>query len=194
MQKTQRLIAILGVALGFAGLGTFANTMPAGGGGRTRRRSGTRRNASFSPEVHPDRTVAFRIRAPKASDVTLTGNWMATMETPTGGVTKMTKDDAGVWSFTSPPLEANMHLYFFTVDGVTMADPVNPKIKLRVRTSGSLVEVPGDPAPDWQTQAVPHGSVDWNFQHSAVCNDTHEFMVYLPQGTKRATRVIRCCT
>jgi len=29
-----------------------------------------------SPEVHPDRTVTFRIRAPKASDVTLTGDWL----------------------------------------------------------------------------------------------------------------------
>ncbi len=110
---------------------------------------------------------------------------MASLESSTGGTTKMTKDDSGVWSFTSPPLEATTHLYFFTVDGVTMADPVNPKIKLRVRTSGSLVEVPGDPKPDSQVQMVPHGSVDWNWQHSAVYNDTHEFMVYLPPGYEK---------
>ncbi len=135
-----------------------------------------------SPEVHPDRTVTFRLRAPQASVVTLTGDWMATLATSTGGSVPMTKDATGVWSFTSPPLEATVHLYFFTMDGVTMADPVNPKMKLRVRTSGSLVEVPGEPIPVWQFRDIPHGSMDWNTQHSAVYNDTHEFLVYLPPG------------
>ncbi len=135
-----------------------------------------------SPEVHPDRTVTFRLRAPQASVVTLTGDWLATPAASTGGTIPMTKDSAGIWSVTTPPLEATVHLYFFTMDGVTMADPVNPKIKLRVRTSGSLVEVPGDPIPLWQVRDIPHGSVDWNTQHSAVYNDTHEFLVYLPPG------------
>ena len=45
-----------------------------------------------SPEVHPDRKVTFRVRAPKATEVTLTADWQAS------GVEKMTKDDAGVWS------------------------------------------------------------------------------------------------
>ena len=43
-----------------------------------------------SPEVHPDRTVTFRVRAPKATEVTLTADWQA------GGAEKMTRDDAGV--------------------------------------------------------------------------------------------------
>jgi enterochelin esterase-like enzyme len=136
-----------------------------------------------SPEVHPDRTVTFRLRAPQANDVSLTGDWMATLEASTGGATKMTKDASGIWTFTSPPLEATMHLYFFTVDGMTMADPVNPDVKLRVRTSGSLVEVPGDPAPVWQMQEkTPHGSVDLNWHHSEAYHDYHEFAVYLPPG------------
>jgi len=135
-----------------------------------------------SPEVHPDHTVTFRLRAPQANDVTLTGDWMATLETSTGGTTKMTKDASGIWSFTSPPLEPTVHLYFFTVDGVNIADPVNPDVKLRVRTSGSLVEVPGDPIPVWQLQEVPRGSVDLNWHHSRAYDDYHEFAVYLPPG------------
>jgi enterochelin esterase family protein len=110
---------------------------------------------------------------------------MATPEAATGGTINMTKDDSGVWSVTSPPLESSLHLYFFTLDGINIADPVNPRIKLRTRTSASLVEVPGDPPPVWQTQDVPHGSVDWNWQHSAVYNDTHEFLVYLPPGYQK---------
>ena len=168
----RRLTTVLGLALVCSRLG-----MAQAGRGRT--------DTLVSPEVHGDRTVTFRVRAPKASEVTLTGDWMATPEAATGGVIPMTKDEGGVWSVTSPPLEASLHLYFFTVDGMTIADPVNPRIKLRVRTSASLVEVPGDPAPVWQTQNVPHGSVDWNFQHSAVYNDTHEFLVYLPPGYEK---------
>src|SRR5207247_480953 len=131
---------------------------------------------------HPDRTVTFRVRASQASTVTLTGDWLATPASPTGGPMAMTKDADGIWSVTTPPLEATVHLYFFTLDGLAIADPINPKVKLRTRTSASLVEVPGDPIPVWQVRDIPHGSVDWNWHHSAVYNDTHEFLVYLPAG------------
>ena len=179
--RTRSLIPLMGLALSLSGLG-IAQTPPAGagrGGGRGRQ------DTLVSPEVHADRSVTFRVRAPQASEVTLTGDWMATPEAATGGTIKMTKDETGVWSLTSSPLEATLHLYFFTVDGMNIADPVNPRIKLRTRTSASLVEVPGDPPPVWEMQNVPHGSVDWNWQHSAVYNDTHEFLVYLPPGYEK---------
>jgi enterochelin esterase family protein len=180
-RKIHALIALVGLAAGVSGLG-LAQTSPAGagrGGGRGRQ------DTLVSPEVHADRTVTFRVRAPQATAVTLTGDWMATPEAANGGTINLTKDDSGVWSVTSPPLESSLHLYFFTLDGVNIADPVNPRIKLRTRTSASLVEVPGDPPPVWQTQDVPHGSVDWNWQHSAVYDDTHEFLVYLPPGYQK---------
>jgi enterochelin esterase family protein len=94
----------------------------------------------------------------------------------------MTRGTDGVWTFTSPPLEPTVHLYFFTLDGLNIADPVNPVVKLRTRTSGSLVEVPGTPTPIWQLQQVPRGSVDFNWHRSAAYNDEHQFAVYLPPG------------
>src|SRR5262249_22106577 len=96
-----------------------------------------------SPEVHPDRTATFRIRAPKAAEVTLYGDWM-----PVGKPQAMTKGADGIWSITTEPLEANGHLYWFNLDGQAIADPVNPVIKLRQRTSASLVEIPGNTAWD----------------------------------------------
>src|SRR5881397_3831507 len=92
-----------------------------------------------SPEVLPDQRVTFRIRAPKASEVTLTGDWLGTTPPP-----KLAKDDAGVWSVTLGPFEPSIYIYSFTVDGIAMADPVNPRMKLRATTSASLVEVPGE--------------------------------------------------
>jgi enterochelin esterase family protein len=149
---------------------------PSGGAGR-----GQAQDNLVSPEVHPDRTVTFRVRVPEAKVVTLTGDWLATLQSSTGGTIPMTKDSSGIWSVTSAPLEATVHLYSFTIDGLNIADPINPRMKLRVRTSASLVEVPADPVPVWGFRDnIPHGSMDWNQQHSAVYNDTHEFLVYLP--------------
>lgn len=94
----------------------------------------------LSPEVHPDRTVTFRIRAPKASEVTLTGDWLGTAQPPA-----LAKDEKGVWSVTLGPFEPSIYIYNFNVDGIAMADPVNPRIKLRASTSASMVEVRGAP-------------------------------------------------
>src|SRR5947209_4660493 len=92
-----------------------------------------------SPEVHSDRRVTFRIRAPKASDVTIFGDWM-----PIGSQEKMTRDEQGIWNITLGPLSSGSAIYNFNVDGLAIADPINPSIKLRARTSASIVDVPGD--------------------------------------------------
>src|SRR5881394_4051380 len=87
---------------------------------------GQRMDPLVSPEVHPDRRVTFRVRAPKASEVSLFGDWM----TP-GTQQAMTREEQGIWSTTTGPLEPGLAIYTFTVDGVTTPDPVNPRIKLR---------------------------------------------------------------
>ena len=133
-----------------------------------------------SPEVHTDGKVIFRIRAPKAAEVTLFGDWM-----PPGSKHPMTKDAEGVWSATLSGIEQTIHLYSFTVDGVTMADPVNPRIKLRQRTSASLVEIPSKGAP-WEVRGVPHGSVEVNWLRTAVINgETRQVFVYTPPGYEK---------
>ena len=176
-------VALAAFILGTGGI-IAGQAVPPAQGGRGGRGA---QDTLVSPEVHPDRTVTFRIRFPQATTVTLTGDWLATPATPTGGMMPMTKDAEGIWSVTSEPLEPTVHLYFFTVDGQAIADPINPRMKLRVRTSASLVEVPGSPVPLWQVRDIPHGSMDWNLHHSAAYNDTHEFLVYLPPGYFQST-------
>jgi enterochelin esterase-like enzyme len=177
--KTRLGSAIVAWVIGAGGIAAGQGQQPPAqgrGGGRGAQ------DTLVSPDVHPDRTVTFRIRFPQATTVTLTGDWLATPQTPTGGAVPMAKDADGVWSVTSQPLEPTVHLYFFTVDGQAIADPINPRMKLRVRTSASLVEVPGSPVPAWQVRDIPHGSMDWNVHHSTAYNDTHEFLAYLPPG------------
>ncbi len=135
-----------------------------------------------SPEVHPDHSVTFRIRAPQATEVTVSGDFLQA-----GTNMKLEKGENGVWSVTTPPLDPTIHLYFFSVDGILMADPVNPFIKLRQRTSASLVEVPATPAAPWTFRnEVPHGSVDVNWRPSKVITYTvPQVWVYLPPGYEK---------
>lgn len=80
------------------------------------------------------------------------------------------------------PLKATGHLYWFNLDGVAIADPVNPVIKRRQRTSASLVEVPSaSPAP-WELRDVPHGAVVIEWRKSILLNRTERVVLYLPPG------------
>src|SRR5262245_44921030 len=76
-----------------------------------------------SPEVHADKKVTFRINAPKATEVTVRGDWMS------GPPEKLSKDEKGVWSVTVGPLTPDFYSYGFTVDGIRTLDPVNATIK-----------------------------------------------------------------
>jgi enterochelin esterase family protein len=134
-----------------------------------------------SPEVHADRTVTFRLRAAKATDVTLYGDWM-----PVGKPEPMKKGDDGIWSITTPPLEANGHLYWFNLDGLAIADPVNPIVKLRQRTSASLVEVSATTPAAWEVRDVPHGTVVTEWRKSAVLDRTERIIIYLPPGYEKS--------
>lgn len=135
-----------------------------------------------SPEVHPDRTVTFRIEAPKAFKVEIAGEWLSSnrAETTVNG-SAMTRDDNGVWSATVGPLEPNTYIYSFNVDGMNIADPVNPSIKLRARTSASMVTIPGNQP--WEFRDVPHGTVEINYHKSAILKGAvRQVFVYTPPG------------
>src|SRR6476469_3114057 len=75
----------------------------------------------ISPEIHADRSVTFRLKAPKATEVSVNGEW--------GKGATLTKDETGVWSGTVGPLEPDLYGYGFVVDGVRLLDTANTAIK-----------------------------------------------------------------
>src|SRR5450759_3381394 len=93
-----------------------------------------------STELLPDHRVVFRIYAPKASAVTLSGDF-ATQGRGTAG--PMQKDDEGVWSLTVGPLVPDFYAYTFNVDGVRTIDPRNPMVKQGVSSLESMFLAPG---------------------------------------------------
>ena len=126
-----------------------------------------------SPEVHPDRTVTFRFRDPNAKEVALHLEGAAKPD-------PMQKDDQGVWSVTTQPLEPDYYGYSFEADGVELLDPSNTLMKPNLLSQSNEVHVPGSPPPDWETADVPHGVVHHHFYHSAVVGDDRDYYVYTP--------------
>src|SRR4051812_5818866 len=75
--------------------------------------------AVVSPEVKADRTVVFRLVAPKAEAVRLTASDIPNDRT----ARTLKKGDNGVWELTLGPINSGTYRYIFDVDGVRVADP-----------------------------------------------------------------------
>jgi enterochelin esterase family protein len=133
----------------------------------------------ISPEVHPDRTVTFRFRAPNVKEVLLAreGAQRAPMQ----------KDDNGIWTVTTDPLEPDYYGYSFVADGVSLMDPGTNLIKPNLLNPQGMVHVPGAGL-TWETVNVPHGEVHHHFYHSAIVGDDRDFYVYTPPGYDPAAK------
>ena len=127
-----------------------------------------------SPEVHPDRSVTFRLRAPGAQEVKLNLEGTPAVD--------MKKDDQGVWSFTTPPLEPDLYGYGFSEDGVPRLDPNNSSFKPNLLNPQNMVHVAGSPALPWEVQDVPHGVIHHHFYRSEIVGDQRDYYVYTPPG------------
>jgi enterochelin esterase family protein len=135
-----------------------------------------------STEVLPDFRVVFRIYAPKASAVTLSGDF-ATQGRGTAG--PMQKDDDGVWSLTVGPLIPDIYSYTFNVDGVRTVDPRNPMVKVGVSNLESMFFLPGPEAAYESVQPVPHGEVRAVWYESKTLGGPRRMHVYTPPGYER---------
>ncbi len=138
-----------------------------------RGRGGFGAPAVRSPEVSPDGKVTFRLRAPNAKEVFVTG---------VGQRLAMEKNDQGVWTATTDVLKPDIYAYSFSVDGATFNDPGNPRFKTAYGSAGqSEVIVPGPGPVSWAPgKDLPRGAVTRHFYHSAVAGDDRDFWVYTP--------------
>jgi enterochelin esterase-like enzyme len=130
-----------------------------------------------SPDIHPDRTVTFRLMAPNASEVTLNGSW--------DGATniKMTKDASGVWSTTVGPLAAQLWGYWYLVDGVKALDPGNAETQRDGARYDNLLMISGPESEWWDFKDVPHGTVQAVWYPSPTLKlASRRMMVYTPPG------------
>jgi enterochelin esterase family protein len=125
-----------------------------------------------SPEVSADSRVIFRFRAPDAKQVSVHCEGVKESQ--------MEKDDRGIWTLTTPPMEPDIYVYSFTVDGVRNIDLNNPLIKYNLLNIDSQVHVPGPLTIPWELNDVPHGELHRHFYHSKIAGDERDFYVYTP--------------
>ena len=136
-------------------------------------------NIPVSPEVHGDRTVTFRLFAPKASEVVLMGSpgILEFIKQPR----PLVKDEKGVWSLTVGPLPPGFYTYGYAIDGgLRMPDPSNNNLELRRWGTTSIFIVPGPEKAVFEERPVPHGTVHINFYDSRNLGSPRMFYVYTP--------------
>ena len=154
----------------------FASLMPAQAPapGTPARRGGAAPQPP-SVEVHADRTVLFRLRAPDAATVKLSGDFLQ-------GAQDLKKGDDGTWTLQVGPLKPSIYSYTFAVNGVRGIDPLSPMIKAGDRSSESMFQVPADQPAPYDVQPVPHGTVHINWYQSKAVGGPRSIWVYTPPG------------
>jgi enterochelin esterase family protein len=120
-----------------------------------------------SPEVHPDRTVTFRLLAPGAHSVEL---MQGTRENWLGPPRPMSPDANGVWSIEVGPLPPNIYYYAFALNGVRYIE----------QGSISTVEVRDATASFDDARDVPHGVVRIHWYRSNSLGKLQRLYVYTP--------------
>lgn len=134
-----------------------------------------------SPEVKEDYTVTFRFQAPNAKEVKISGEWMPA-QGYTPGAESMTKDDKGVWTYTTKPLESDLYGYSITVDGLKTTDPNNVYLIRDVASVFNVFIVGGGKGDLYQVNKVPHGSVTRRWYEAPSLNMTRRVTIYTPPG------------
>lgn len=170
------LLLLFGATFAFSAETPAATPAPTNSPGFAHRAPSVR-----SPEVRSDRSVIFRLQAPKAAAVWLNGQWPE-------GRASMTQGSNGVWSATVGPIQPGVWEYSFQVDGVTMIDPLNPLIKPMREPRTSILHLPSEPAALYDFQDVPHGVVRQHTYYSQCLERQRELCVYTPPGYDQKTR------
>jgi len=129
-----------------------------------------------SPEVSNDGRVTFRLQAPKASSVFVSGDF--------GPNAEMKKGENGIWSVTVGPLAPEEYVYYYMLDSVRLLDPNNARVKIGYVTSTttSLLNVPAKEPAFYDVQDVPHGEIRTLLYKSKSNGVVRELTVYVPPG------------
>jgi len=149
-----------------------------------------------SPEIHPDNTVTFRLFAPQAVKVEITGDFLPTqkMDTPYGkfdapGTAELTKNEQGVWEFTTPQaLPSELYSYSFIIDGAKVTDPSNVYMIRDVASVTSVFIIGGGRADLYKVNDVPHGTVARRWYDSPTLKTTRRITIYTPPGYETSTK------
>lgn len=130
-----------------------------------------------SPQVLPDNSIIFRIKAPGAYSVKLAGSFI-----PDFKPVALEKKDSNIFEIKVGPFVSDLYEYHFILDSTSILDPNNTF----VTTGGSVVEnrvlVPGKLGNLLATRQVPHGNITAMWYASSTLGTERRLQVYTPPG------------
>ena len=138
-----------------------------------------------SPEIHDNNSVTLRLFAPEAKKVMVAGNFLTTDEKDVTA-TEMTRNEQGVWEYTSPVLRSELYNYNFIVDGVKICDPANVYVCRDVAAMFNIFIIDGDRGELYRVNDVPHGSVKRTWYNSPTLGKDRRITVYTPAGYEQS--------
>ena len=149
-----------------------------------------------SPEINPDHSVTFRLFAPKAVKVEVTGDFLPTrpiqytvdgktLTYDAPGSAALQEGPGGVWTYTSAPLDGELYSYSFLVDGRRTMDPSNIYQNRDVATWTNIFTLSaadGDKGWYYEVHDVPHGTLSHVWYESPKLGKQRRLSVYTPAG------------
>lgn len=136
----------------------------------------SRRAPIVSPQIG-EKTVTFKISAPKAKLVRLNGSWMADYSSSVN----MMKDSAGVWSVSVNKPTPELYTYNFIVDGLVVNDAINIFMQRDGTRYLSVLLIPGDLTANY-FEATKHGNLSKVWYNSPTIGTNRRMFVYTPYG------------
>ena len=140
-----------------------------------------------SPVVNADGTVTFNFYDPTAQRVSVNGDFREIGSQRL----EMTKQDNGVWTVTTAPLNPELYSYSLSVDGQRFVDPSNSYVNRDISTLSNIFIVSkssDDKGHLYQVNNVPHGTLSRVWYDSPTLGQQRRMTVYLPaayDGKKR---------
>lgn len=143
-------------------------------------------NPIISPGINADHTVTFRIKAPDAEEVSVSGSLDG--KNAFANITyEMQKGNDGMWTFTTPVLPSEFYRYYFTVDDVRTVDPANAHAIRDVANISNVFLIEGGIADLYKVNDVPHGTVSYGWYDSPGNDKRWRLTVYTLPGYENST-------
>lgn len=132
-----------------------------------------------SPVINADGTVTFNFYDPSAQQVSVSGDFSEIRSERL----RMTKQENGVWTATTKPLNPELYSYSISVDGQRFIDPANSYVNRDISTLSNIFIVTkeaGDKGHLYSVNDVRHGTLSRVWYDSPTLGQQRRMTVYLP--------------
>jgi enterochelin esterase-like enzyme len=162
-----RLTTLTGIVLLFGAIGMAQDVAPVDDW----KPAITNQEGKEFPQVNSEGRVKLRVVAPDAASVSCSFR----------DSSAFVKDEKGVWTGYTRPLDEGFHYYTIKIDGAEVPDP-NSKYYFGAMRWGSGVEVPAKDKDFYALKNVPHGQLREVLFYSESTKTNRRAFVYTPPG------------